>query len=50
MFRTKAPARVSERNFTEEMVRLFKAEIDNFFDRKAYFDFRNLNLEKLDVE
>jgi hypothetical protein len=50
MLKTKAPPKISERTFTEEMVRLFKAEIDNYFDRKAYFDFRHHNLEKLDVE
>lgn len=32
------------------MNRLFKAEIDNYFDRKAYFDFRHCNLEKLEIE
>lgn len=36
--------------FTDEMFKLFKAEIDNFFDRKAYYDFRHFDLEKLDIE
>ena len=32
------------------MARLFKAEIENFFDRKTYFDFKHYDLEKLDLE
>jgi hypothetical protein len=32
------------------MARLFRAEIENYFDRKTYFDFRNYDLQKLDIE
>lgn len=42
--------KVSDKLFGEEMARLFKAEIENFFDRKAYFDFKHFDLEKLDLE
>lgn len=29
---------------------MFKADTDNFFDRKPQFDFRNFDLSQLDVD
>lgn len=39
----------SDKLFNEEIVRMFKAEIANFFDRKSYFDFKNFDLPRLEL-